>query len=308
MKNLLILLLSFTLLAACSGQPDHETAGTAARPEKTALPVYQIGYMICNSEKETLQRFLPFSKYLGEKLGVRFETRAIDTINFTREVDSLHFTHTNSLLYIMLHRLHGVDVLAAEKKDSLGHLSQGVIITRRDSPVSSIADLKGHTMLFGPMLAPTGFMAQVDLMLRNGLDPDRDLAFYSIPAGSFKHEKVAYGVLFGKFDAGSLPLSDIENMVADGRLAEDDLKIIARADPIPYCNFGVTQKVDDDFARRFKEAVLAITPADTVDYDGETVRVLKRALVDGFLDIADQDFDSVREMARRTNMPPYQKF
>ena len=165
------------LLVSCSQGPEQKTE-TAKE-----LPVYRIGYMICNSEKETLDRFLPFSRYLGQKLGVRFETKAIDTINFSREVGNLDFTHTNSLLYIILHRFNGVDVLAAEKKDSLGYLSQGVIITKKDSGIKSLADLKGKSMIFGPMLAPTGFMSQVDLLQQNGLDPDQDLSFYAIPAG-----------------------------------------------------------------------------------------------------------------------------
>ncbi|MEW6427547.1 MAG: phosphate/phosphite/phosphonate ABC transporter substrate-binding protein [Thermodesulfobacteriota bacterium] len=305
MKHFSSLLAALILLSGCSDRPGTTTG---AAPPGADLPVYRIGYMICNSEKETLDRFRPFSAYLGSKLGVRFETVAIDTINFTREVADLHFTHTNSLLYIILHRQHGVDVLAAEQKDSLGHLSQGVIIAKKDSPINSVADLAGKSMIFGPMLAPTGFMAQVDLLQQSGMDPDRDLSFYTIPSGSYKHEKVVYGVLFDRYDAGALPIGDIENMVADGRLEADEVKVVAKADPIPYCNFGFTQKVDDGFAQRFKQAVLAITGDDTVEFDGETVRVLKRALVSGFIDIRDEDFDPVRRMAERTNMPPYQKF
>jgi len=264
--------------------------------------------MICNSEKETLERFVPFTKYLSEKLGVNFEPVAIDTINFMREAETLDFTHSNSLLYIMLHRFNGVDVLAGEKKGSLGYLSQGVIVVKNDSPITSIAQLKGASMIFGPSLAPTGFMSQIDLLQQNGIDPESDLAFYTIPSGSFKHEKVAYGVLFGKYDAGALPIGDIETMVADGRIESDELRVIGKEAPIPYCNFGVTQKVDEGLAKRFKEAVLALTPEDTVEIDGETVRVLKRALVDGYKDLADKDFDVVRELAKRTNMPPYQKY
>jgi phosphonate transport system substrate-binding protein len=78
--------------------------------------------------------------------------------------------------------------------------------------------------------------------------------------------------------------------------------------PIPYCNFGVSQRIDDAFAKKFKEVVLGITENDTVEINGETVKVLNKALVDGYVDITDKDFDSVREMAKRTNMPPYQKF
>ncbi len=286
------------LIASCSSNPSI----------KQDLPTYRIGYMICNSEQETLDRFLAFTEYLNKKLEVNFEPIAIDTINFMQEVENLDFTHTNSLVYIMLNRFHGVEILAAEKKGSLEHLSQGVIITKKDSSIKSIADLKGKRMVFGPSLAPTGFMSQVDIMLENGMDPEEDLAFYTIPNGSFKHEKVAYAVLYDKYDAGALPIDDIETMVAAGRLDEDDFAIIGKGKPIPYCNFGVTQRVDDDFALRFKDAVLSITEDDTILFDGEEVKVLKKALVQGYIDINDSDFDIVREMAKRTNMPPYQKY
>lgn len=293
-------LLLMVLISACSNQ--KQNTANADRP------TYKIGYMICNSEKETLHRFIPFSKFLGDKLGVNFETVAIDTINFTKEIDKLDFTHTNSLLYVILNRFNGVEVVAAEKKGTLGYLSQGIILARRDSGLTKIGDLKGKSMIFGPMLAPTGFMAQVDVMQKEGIDPEKDLAFYTIPNGSFKHEKVIYGVMFGKYDAGSVPIDDLEIMAADNRVDANDFIIIGRNEPIPYCNFGVTQKIDDAMAKRFKEAVLSITPEDTVEINGERIKVLERALVDGYVPIKDGDFNIVREMAKRTNMPPYQKY
>ena len=292
-------LICCTFLVSCSS-PQEAVKGTVKK--------YKIGYMICNSEQETLDRFVPFTRYLSEKLGVAFEPVAIDTINFMKEIDSLDFTHTNSLLYIMLQRFHGVDILAAEKKGSLAHLSQGVIIVKKDSPIKTISDLKGKTMIFGPSLAPTGFMSQIDLLQQNSIDPEEDLAFYTIPSGSFKHEKVAYGVLFDKYDAGALPIDDIEVMAAAGRIDPEEFRIIDKGEPIPYCNFGVTQKVDDAFAKKFKKAVLDLTDDDTVEVDGEKVKVLKTALVDGYVDITDEDFNSVRELAKKTNMPPYQTY
>ena len=78
-----IICLSFLLLIVSCTASDNS--------DKKNLPVYKIGYMICNSEKETLERFVPFSEHLGNLLGVKFETVAIDTINFTREVEKLDF-------------------------------------------------------------------------------------------------------------------------------------------------------------------------------------------------------------------------
>jgi phosphonate transport system substrate-binding protein len=284
------------------------SCSSSQQEKKAELPTYKIGFMICNSEKDTLDRFVPFTAYLSKKLGVNFEPVAIDTINFTKEMENLDFTHTNSLLYINLNRFHGVDILAAEQKGSLAERSQGIIITRKDSGIEKIEDLKGKTMIFGPGLGPTGFMSQIDLLQQAGVDPDDDLALYTIPSGSFKHEKVAYAVLFKSYDAGSLPLDDFETMAEDGRIDVDDFTIIARAEPIPYCNFGASQKIDEAFVQKFKNAILSIDENTTVEINGEVLKVLDRALVDGYVDITDADFDIVREMAKRTNMPPYQKF
>lgn len=282
--------------------------GACSSPSPEKLKTYHIGYMICNSEKETMERFLPLTKYLGEKLGVNFEMVAIHTNEYMKEVDKLDFTHTNSLLYIMMHRFNGVEVLAAEKRGSWGYGSQGIILTRKDSDIKNIEDLKGRTMIFGPMLAPTGFMSQVDLLEKGGVDPEDDLAFYTIPPGSFKHEKVIYGVYFGKYDAGAIPIFDLEQMAEEGKIDPDDFRIIAKAPVIPYCNFGVTQRVDEQFAAKFKEAVLSLTMKDTVEYNGERISVLAKTLTEGYQDIQDKDFDIVRDIAKRTNMPPYQEY
>lgn len=297
MKRFILFFLLFIWVASCNSHPVAE--------EK---PKYRIGYMICNSKDETLYRFRPLTAYLSKKLGVDFETVVIDTFRFTKEVDTLDFTHTNSLLYIIMHRNHGVDILALEKAGSLGSLSKGAIVTLRKSGIKDVRELKGKTMIFGPMLAPTGYMTQIDLLLKSGIDPEDDLAFYTIPSGSYKHEKVVYGVLFEKYDAGAFPMLDFEKMIEEGKIDKDDFNIIAEGEPIPYCNFGVTQRVDDSFARKFKRVLLSIKKDDTIEVDGEIVRVLDRADIDGYEDIEDKDFNVVREMAQRTNMPPYQRY
>ena len=304
MYRLFALISVLFLLCSCnSSAPEQKQTET-----KKNLPTYKIGYMVCNSENETNGRFRPLTAYLSKQLNANFEMEAIDTTNFIQKIDTLDFTHTNSLLYIIMNRFHGVEILATEKKGSLGSRSQGVIIALASSDIKTVEDLKGKSMLFGPTLAPTGFMAQVDILQKHGVDPDNDLSFYSVPKGSFKHEQVVYGVLFEKYDAGALPINDVEIMSAEGKISADDFRIVAKAEPIPYCNFAVTQKIDPAFAQKFKQTILALTPTTTVEYNGETVKVLDRALVDGYEDAKDADFDIVREMAKRVNMPPYQKY
>ncbi|RMF99790.1 MAG: phosphate/phosphite/phosphonate ABC transporter substrate-binding protein [Nitrospirae bacterium] len=270
--------------------------------------VYKIGYMICNSRQETLERFLPLTVYLSKRLGIKMEAVPVDTVDFTREVENLDFTHTNSLLYIILNRFYGVKVLTADRQGSLGYRSTGLIAVRADSEIRTIAELKGRTMVFGPMLSPMSYLIQYDLMLRAGVNPDDDLSFYTIPRGSYKHEKVIYSVMFGRYDAGAFALLDYERMVNSGRIDRKGFRIIAKGEPIPYCTFGYTQRVDESLADRFRKALLSIRPDTTVEIDGEVVKVLRRAHLDGFAPVSDSDYDPVREMARRTNMPPYQRY
>ncbi|BCR05343.1 ABC transporter substrate-binding protein [Desulfuromonas versatilis] len=273
-------------------------------------PKMRIGYMNCNSEEETLQRFRPLTRYLSEKLGVDFETVPVDTQDFEERFakGEFEFTHSNSLVYIILKENHDLRLLAAERRGQFGSRTAGAIISRKGSGIETLEDLKGKRMLFGPQLAPTGYLAQYDLMLEAGLDPERDLGYYAIPSGSFKHEKVVYGVYFGDFDVAAAPALDLEVMTREGKITADDFHIIAQSPIIPYCTFGASKQIDAELVEKFRKALLELKPEETVTIDGEQVKVLKSAWIDGFDQLLDSDYDPIRVMAKRANMPPYQEF
>ena len=41
---------------------------------------------------------------------------------------------------------------------------------------------------------------------------------------------------------------------------------------------------------------------------GERLKVLRAAGIDGYEELLDSDYDPIRGMAKRVNMPPYQKY
>lgn len=290
------LLCSVLLLGAC----DRAVSG----------PPIRIGYMNCNSEEETLQRFRPLTAYLSQAVGVAFETVPVDTQDFEERfaAGEFAFGHSNSLLYVILKENHDLQLVATEKRGNFGARTAGAIIVRNDSPIQTIADLSGKRMVFGPQLAPSGYLAQYDLMLEAGFDPERELDYYAIPRGSFKHEKVIYGVYFGDFDAAAAPVLDLEVMTREGKISADDFRILAQSEIIPYCTFGARQDTDPDLVARFRKALLDLTAETTVEIDGERLKVLDAAWIDGFAELLDADYDPIRAMARRVNMPPYQEF
>jgi len=278
--------------------------------EQGSRKVVKIGYMNCNNEQETKHRFLPMTRYLSDKVGVEFVMVPVDTHDFEKRFreGEFAFTHTNSYLYVLLKERYNLALLASEKRGNFGSRSGGAIIARKGSGITELSQIKGKRFAFGPMLAPTGYLAEYDLMLRSGIDPEKDLGFYTIPSGSFKHEKLVYGVLFGEYDVSAATLLDLETMTKEGKIAADDFTILAQTPLIPYCTFGAAAKTDPALTAKVRKALLELKATDTAEVEGEQLKVLKAAWIDGYEELADKDYDSVREMAKRVNMPPYQKF
>jgi phosphonate transport system substrate-binding protein len=273
-------------------------------------PPIRIGYMNCNSVEETMERFRPLTVYLEQQLGRPCEAVPVDTQDLETRfaAGEFEFVHGNSLLYVILKENHDLQLVATEQRGQFGSRTAGAIIVRRDSPIQSLKDLKGKRMIFGPQLAPSGFLAQYDLMLQAGFDPDRELDYYAFPQGTFKHEKVIYAVYFGEFDAAAAPALDLEIMTRQGKISADDFRVLAQSETIPYCTFGAAKNVDSKLVEQFRKVLLELTPETTVEVDGQRLKVLDAAWIDGFETLLDQDYDPIRVMAKRVNMPPYQEF
>ncbi|MFH1287454.1 MAG: PhnD/SsuA/transferrin family substrate-binding protein, partial [bacterium] len=168
----------------------------------------KIGYMICNSLKETKERFQPMTNYLSEKLGKKFESIYLNTSDIENAVNNkeIDFVHANSVIYIILKKNLHAKLVLGETRGPEGKNTIGAIIVKNESKIKTVADLKNKRFIFGPDFAPSGFFVVYDLLKEKGIDPEEDLAYYAIPSGSFKHEKVLYAVYYQAFDAGAAPL------------------------------------------------------------------------------------------------------
>ena len=100
----------------------------------------------------------------------------------------------------------------------------------------------------------------------------------------------------------------MENMTRDGKIAADDLVILAQSKPIPYCTFGVAKDADPALVKKVKDALMSLNLLIPPMVDGEQLKVMKAAWIDGYEELLDSDYDPIREMAKRVNMPPYQKY
>ncbi len=299
----LLSLMILGLLAACSDQQSSTPTGSADQK-----PV-KIGFMICDNIEASRARFAPFTAYLSEKTGRPFKMILANTFEFEdlardKKVD---FVHVNSIIAIVLKKNFDLDLLAVDSRGRNGHMSTGTIISRRGSGIKTIEDMKGKSMIFGPALAPFGYMAQYAMMLEHGFDPETDLSFYAIPPGAGKHEKVVYGVYFGKYDMGAAPRIDLDLMLHEHKITKNDFNIVAESVPMPYCTVGALPHVPQDLRKQVQDIMLNLKKDETVLVDGEVLNVLKRMLNDGFVKADNSEYDIIRKKLKLCNMAPYRK-
>ena len=316
----IVLITAVFSLQACKTDKEAEKPTKSTRPvavseqndQPAVTPIsnekpLRFGYMICDSRKLSEERFAPFTAYLEKKLGRRVEMILENTFEFEKLVRNkeVDFFHVNSIVAVLLKEKYKADLLAIDIRGRNGYKATGTLIARKDSGIETIEDMRGKSLVFGPAMAPFGYMAQYALLLDNNFDPETDLASYTIPAGAAKHDKVIYGVEYGKYDIGAAPRIDLDRLVNEDIININDYNIIAESNPMPYCTIGARQEIDAALKEQVKEILLNLKDDEVATVDGETLKVLKRMLIEGFAPVVDSEYDAIREDLKLCNMPPY---
>ncbi|MBI5787835.1 MAG: phosphate/phosphite/phosphonate ABC transporter substrate-binding protein [Candidatus Schekmanbacteria bacterium] len=332
---ILALILAATGCEQMKNQAQQEQPAKVEEPKPTK-GILKVGYLICNSKEETIERFAASAVYIGQKLGYKIHMYPMNTYEADEDVKKfgIQVFKVNSLVYIQMKHDMDIQMIAGEKRGPKGRFTSGTVVVRKGSPIKTLKDLKGKKFAFGPQFAPFGFLVQYDLMLKAGFNPDdvKSGMYYAIPWGANKHEKAIYNVQAGAYDAGAAPMLDLIHLAETGKIKygdqytpeEQDFEIIAESEPAPYCTFAATKETDADLVNQVKKALLGLTKNDLAKMDpewlvvegfewdkggylrsGEVLNITKAAMIDGYEEALDTDYDVLRNMAKNVGMAPY---
>ena len=160
-----------------------------------------------------------------------------------------------------------------------------VIAVRQDSPIKTMADLKGKAFAFGDEKA----ILQRAVVVGGGsaLDQFSRIAFLN------HYDNIAKAVLNQDFDAGILKDTVYEQFAAQG------LRKIYTSPPLASYLFAVSSRLPASTVEKLRAALLALK-ADTPE--GQTVLRELDPGYDGFVAAEDKDYDVVRKL-----IAPFQK-
>jgi len=182
-------------------------------------------------------------------------------------------------------------VLKSERKGNPYYYA--AIITRADSGIKKLEDLRGKTFAFGDPMSTSANVFPRKMFHDRGIDPVRDFKQILYSGG---HDATVLAVLNGKVDAGATyansPDSNDTAWMRYLKNPEDAKKIraIAFSEPIPADNLVINGNLDKSTARRVEEIFLEMSrdPAGK-----KMLRDLYQ--IDGFVPASDKDYDSVRQ-------------
>ena len=143
-------------------------------------------------------------------------------------------------------------------------------ITRNDSGIDTVEDLKGRRFAFGRRSSEQAGLVPYYLLKQAGINPSKDLAegtFYEQRQSSFRSDEpdVLALVVSGEFDAGAVSQRTMEAVAAEGTLPRDQVRIFYSSPPYSHCCFTAKTDLDASLAREIESAFLSVTGEDEVE-------------------------------------------
>ena len=245
---------------------------------------------------ELQRKFKPLGEYLEKEIGMKVEF--IPVSDYPASVEALvakkvdlvwfgGFTFVQA--YIRSNK--NVTPLVQREEDQK---FTSVFISRVDSGINQLSDLKGKTLSFGSPSSTSGHLMPRSYLLAEKIDPDNDLKQISF---SGAHDATIAAVVGGKVQAGALNASVWNKFVQDKKVDTSVIKVFYTTPPYFDYNWTVRSDLDAKLQEKIRNAFLKLDikkPEDKVILD------LQRATK--FIPTKAENYKTIESAAKSANL------
>jgi phosphate/phosphite/phosphonate ABC transporter binding protein len=252
----------------------------------------KFGFTPVLSEPEMRAEFEPLMKYLSQALGTKvslYIAKDYGDLRTQMENGSVDIGSFSPFAYVDAAQGRKIRIIAQSIIEG-STTYRGIIITRKESGLRSLADLKGKRFAFVDPKSASGYIYPRAMLIEKGINPDSYFK-ETIFAGS--HDKVIAAVLDGRVDAGAIYDGALGVAKRSGVLI-DNLITLAGSDPIPHDAIAVRATMDAALAKRIQTALINLDKSEA----GRLVIANSRKKLTGHVIADDSLFDVVRRTAK----------
>jgi ABC-type phosphate/phosphonate transport system substrate-binding protein len=179
-----------------------------------------------------------------------------------------HVAWNSPLAWIEAERLgarQGRRAFAVAMRDTDCDLTS-VIVAKRNSGISSIADLKGKRVAVGATDSPQATLIPLELIAAQGLAPGRDFEVIHFNIGVGKHgdhiggeRDAARALMAGEADACCILDANRLLFAREGTLPTAATAVVAETEPFDHCNFTTLDDAPQAQVARFVDLLLGMS-------------------------------------------------
>jgi phosphonate transport system substrate-binding protein len=290
-----VLALAITLaLVGC--QPKAKQLAPKKVEKKYYTPTtLRIGLIPNIAPEKQAAKYQSLGDYMEKKLGVPVELFV--ATNYTGVVQAmvsgkLDLAYFGGLTYAQTLEQVPVEPIVTEiDRETNTREYWSYIVTRPDSGINSLEDLKGRTFAFGDPSSTSGSLYPRIMLVEAEYDWEKDFAPIKQVIYTGGHDATAEAVVSGKVDAGGIEGRILNRLIKEGKIDGSKIKVISKRLVLgyPWC-------VRKDLEPAFRKKIVAAFKS----VDDPTLLDLMRAV--RYVEVNENDYEPLRKKAKELGL------
>lgn len=262
----------------------------ATRAGAQALKELRLSAIPDENPQEMLRIYSPFADYLTKEIGMPVKFTPV--VDYAATVEGLAANRLEMVWYGGLTSVQAAKqakgarriIMRKEDAEFKSHF-----ITRKDTGVKALADLKGKTFAFGSVSSTSGHLMPRYFLLKGGINPEKDFAKFSF---SGAHDATAAWVEAGQVDAGALNFLVWDKLIETKKVDTSKVNIFWTTPPYVDYVWTVRAGVDKTTVEKITRAFLKL------DYNKpDDKKLLDLHRTKGYIAAKDEDWKGIEEAA-----------
>ncbi|MHA6625424.1 phosphate/phosphite/phosphonate ABC transporter substrate-binding protein [Pseudonocardia sichuanensis] len=300
------------LLTGCAGTPDPTADGglpTAAPPAPDVVDgqfyrpeTLRFASISGADEESSAARLAPIVDHLAHEIGM--EVEFIETTDYSSVIEGMRAGRVDVAVfgpfsYVIASSEANATALVAQPNQETGALGyKSLLITRADSGITSVEQLRDRSMAFADPASTSGNLFP-RLILANAGITDVE-SYFSETSFSGGHDASLVAVAHGQVDAAGVCDTCIARFYREGLADPADIRVIAESEPIPPSPLSARADLDPALRQQITDVYLRL-----VTEHPELVQAassLDEPPTHPYQVVTDDQYDVVRELAEKLDV------
>ncbi len=264
-------------------------SSTQAAPDRTGWPKeLTFGVIPAEASQEISTRFKPLVDHLERKLGIKVKSYLgadYAAVVVGMQSGTVDLAYLGPLSYVLAARQSGAQAFARENTLKTGAGYSGVIVSKANGGVKTLAEARGKNFAFVDPQSASGYLLPMVYFAQElKLKPE---AFFKNVKFGGSHEANIEAVIEGEIDVAATNDREIEVAIRDGEIkSARDLNVLWRSQPIPTAPLAYRRELPASLKAALRDAVLGF----------QDKKALERIGLKGFMPATDAEYEPIRKL------------